>query len=163
MKIEIALRRYAAAALIAGKGQKAQLRLKNRDGERNRGSHDRARATSSSGFFSPHGRRGISQRMAHDDDEMDDFDLQGELREGAVIQDARGGGYAVSFSGKYVDRTEDFKKALLIILKKMDKDKYFPNVFYVNDHGNVDLLAVTPKMVKGKIIGASYKILQSWV
>jgi hypothetical protein len=100
--------------------------------------------------------------MAHDDED-DDFDLQSELQEGAAIQDARGGGYDVSFSGRYVDHAREFSEALLIVLQKMDKDKYYPNVFYVNDRGNVDLLAVKPKMRKGKIVGASYKTLQSWV
>lgn len=96
-------------------------------------------------------------------DEEDDFDLQSEMREGYVIGDARQGGYSVSLEGKYLGHGDDFDDALVFILKHMEKNKFWPNVFYVNDHGNTDLLSLKPKMRKGAIVGATSKIIQSWV
>ena len=95
--------------------------------------------------------------------EEDDFDLKIEMREGAIISDARGGGYNVNWSDRHLTRTSDFDKALKAVAEKMEKDHYFPNVFYVNDHGNVDLLAVKLKIIKGKVVKATSKTIRSWV
>lgn len=93
----------------------------------------------------------------------EDFDLETEVETGLVIGDARGGGYSVTLDGKYVDNSRDFDEALVLGLEAMEYAKYYPNVFYVNERGNVDLLAVRPKTRKGKIVGASYETLHSWV
>jgi hypothetical protein len=93
----------------------------------------------------------------------EDFDLEAEVETGLVIGDSRGGGYRVTLDGKYVDSSGDFDEALTIGLAAMEHAKYYPNVFYVNERGNIDLLAVSPKTRKGKIVGASYETLHSWV
>jgi hypothetical protein len=93
----------------------------------------------------------------------EDFDLEAEIESGLVIGDARGGGYRVTLDGKYVDSAGDFDEALVLGLEAMEQAKYFPNVFYVNERGNVDLLAVRPKTRKGKIVGASYETVHGWV
>ncbi len=101
-----------------------------------------------------------------DDEEMegeDDFDLREEMREGGVIGDGRGGLYNVSLSGKHLDSFSDYDKALKYLVQTMEDEKYYPNIFYVNDHGNVDLLGVRPKTIKGKVISVKSEILRSWV
>jgi hypothetical protein len=101
-----------------------------------------------------------------DDEETegeDDFDLKTEMREGVVIGDARGGGYRVSESGKYIGSRPSFDEALKFAAQKMEDGKFFPNIFYVNERGNVDLLSIRPKIVKGKVIKVPYEIARSWV
>lgn len=65
-----------------------------------------------------------------------------EMREGYTIQDSRHGkgGVDVSQSGKHIGHFEDRDKAMHSIKQHMHSHGYFPNVYYVNDHGNVDLL-----------------------
>jgi hypothetical protein len=96
-------------------------------------------------------------------DEGEDFDLDAEMEEGVVVSDARQGGYDVSIGGKHLDHTRTKEEALVIALEKMEEDQFYPNVFYVNDHGNVDLLSVEGKTRRGRIVGASYHIVRSWV
>jgi len=93
------------------------------------------------------------------EDEEDDFDLKQEMADGYVISDVRGG-YSVVGSGKYLGKFFDLKVALRISARDMEKHQYFPNVFYVNDHGNVDQLAF--RVTKfGHVSGP--KIIRSWV
>jgi len=99
--------------------------------------------------------------MAYEEQE-DDFDLKGEMNEGYVISDARGG-YSVGYEGRYLDTFSDKNEAVKFVVERMETEKYYPNVFYVNDHGNVDLLSVRARHRKGKIVGASYKSVRSWV
>jgi vacuolar-type H+-ATPase subunit I/STV1 len=101
-----------------------------------------------------------------DEDELEedeDFDLESELEDAIVISDTRGGGYSVSFSGKHIGEFDDFDEALLEAYRRAEKDNYFPNFFYVNDHGNTDLLSVKPDMVRGKLVGVTSEIVKSWV
>jgi hypothetical protein len=97
-----------------------------------------------------------------DRDGQDDFDLQGELRTGMIIGDERGG-YSVSLEGKYLGSFKSFDKALIFAEQHMHDHSYWPNVFYVNERGNTDLLAPKPKVVKGKVIKVPYKTIRSWV
>jgi hypothetical protein len=96
-------------------------------------------------------------------EEEEDFDLRGEMSEGGVISDGRGGLYNVALSGKHLDDFNDFDKALKFLVQTMEDEKYYPNIFYVNDHGNVELLGVKPKVVKGKVIKVKYEYLRGWV
>lgn len=113
--------------------------------------------TSARSFGSHRGRR--SGNM--EDEDEDDFDLRSEMQEGFVINDKRG--YSVSLSGRHIGSFSEMNGALKCVVERMEKDHYWPNVFYVNDHGNADLIALKPKIVKGKIIKVDYKVLRSWV
>jgi hypothetical protein len=116
-------------------------------------------------------------RNEDDDEDEDDFDLEEELREGVVIRDARGSpgawlrpstpkwraragsyqqevptaGYTVTFSGSLLGRVPTMKAALAVANDRMEQASYYPNLFYVNERGNVDLLSQTGR------------ILRSWV
>jgi len=93
----------------------------------------------------------------------DDFDLDAAMESGAVVQDARGGGFNASFDGAFISKTRTLEEALVHILEESEYRGYYPDIFYVNDHGNVDLLSVEGRTRKAQIVGASYKIVRSWV
>lgn len=97
----------------------------------------------------------MSRRPSFD---PEDFDLEFEMETGLVIGESRGG-YGIALDGS----AKDFEEALVAGLEAMEQSKYYPNVFYVNERGNVDLLSVKPRIRKGKIVGASYKTLHGWV
>ena len=93
----------------------------------------------------------------------EDVDLETEAESGYVISDSRRGGYDVAYEGRHMDHFSDYDDALVAILERMEKDQYWPNVLFVNERGNTDLLSLKPKMRKGKIVGASAEIVKSWV
>ena len=79
------------------------------------------------------------------DDAFDDAFTEEEMREGYVILDApgRGGGYIVSHQGRALfggKRYRSLESAQNAISEHMHDHDFYPNVYYVNDHGNVDLL-----------------------
>ena len=98
-----------------------------------------------------------------EEEEEDDFDLEGEMETGLVITDTRGGKYSVSLEGKSLGSFSDFDDALKRGAQAMQDQNFFPNVFHVNDRGNVDLLAVTPEIKRGKVVKVEYTIERSWV
>lgn len=112
-------------------------------------------------------KSGFARNPGGDGDEEDDFDLKGEMRDGAVIGDARGGGYDVAFGGKHFAHFVEMNDALAAVVVKMDEDQFWPNVFIVNDHGNVDLVVLKPRVTgktkAGKIMTVAYTIIRSWV
>jgi len=62
-----------------------------------------------------------------------------------------------------VGRASSMEEALKNALEVLEREKYFPNIFYVNDHGNVELLSVRAKKRAGKIVGVSWKVIRGWV
>ena len=87
-------------------------------------------------------RRALKKRYGHGRFDPSDFDLRQEMEDGAVVQDARRGGYDVSFSGRHLGHFKSRGGALAAIVREMDRSKYWPNVFHVNERGNTDLLSV---------------------
>lgn len=80
-----------------------------------------------------------------DDEDLDDeeeFDLGSEMETGVIISEDKHG-LTVSSEGKIIcefqgdDAMED---ALDAIDDWMEKHKYYPNIFYVNERGNTDLI-----------------------
>jgi hypothetical protein len=88
----------------------------------------------------------------------EDFDLRSEMESGYVISE-RGQGYSVSFEGRHWRDFKIFDDALYFIISRMEERQYWPNVFSVNDHGNVSLLSIRQR----KRGGPSVKVIQSWV
>ncbi len=83
-------------------------------------------------------------------DDEDPFSDE-EMHEGYVIQDSRRGGYDVAQSNKLVGHYADTDEAIKAIIKRMEKEKFFPNIYYVNDHGNVDLLDKDGKIIESRV------------
>ena len=113
----------------------------------------------------PRGRadRGRSRSANYDDEDEDDFDLQSEMESGLVIGEGRGGKYNVSLDDRHVGSSNDFDEALKLGVQKMHDSNYFPNVFYVNERGNTDLLSIKDKVRKGKVVKVEYKYVRGWV
>jgi 2'-5' RNA ligase superfamily len=116
--------------------------------------------------------------LLEDDDEVEDLepdleagrDEEDEEREAydEMRQDLEGGdcyaitdkpfhGYHVSApGGKHLGEFTEMGEAIQAILADMEESRYWPNVYFINDHGNVDLLSLNHE-------DGSHKIVQSWV
>ena len=97
-----------------------------------------------------------------EEEEDDDFDLESEMEDALVIVDSKRG-YSVSFSGKHVGDFSDFDEALAAGVLEMHSSQYFPNVFYVNERGNTDLLTVKYELQGGRPINIESTTVRSWV
>lgn len=73
------------------------------------------------------------------------------MEEGYIIQDARHGGYEVYHNGKQVIkvRAGEFDSAVGQIRFHMVEHKFYPDIYYVNERGNIELLDKNGKMIKG--------------
>jgi hypothetical protein len=77
-----------------------------------------------------------------------DFNLQYELEEGVVIQDRRGGGYQARYLGKAIPGVSgSWVQTVRGARAWMKKEGYFPNLFYINERGNTDLLSAGGKTI----------------
>lgn len=63
-----------------------------------------------------------------------------ELYESILIKDDRGSGYNVATEGKSIAQGVGWGRAIQAARKWMKKNEYWPNIYYVNERGNVDLL-----------------------
>ncbi len=52
-------------------------------------------------------------------------------------------GYVVQYEGKHVSMLSTMDAAVGDLVGIMQRDSYWPNVWYVNDHGNTTLLLIT--------------------
>lgn len=88
-----------------------------------------------------------------EDEESDEDDVfsEEEMSEGYVIVDERGGGYAVNHEGKSLGSYDDMDAALDDIEAHMKRSNFYPNVYYVNDHGNIDLLDGDGNSIKSRV------------
>lgn len=83
-----------------------------------------------------------------------------EVGEAYVIEDKPFHGYQVN---KIPGQFNDLNKAVRAIAADMNKNKFWPNVYLVNDHGNVTLLSLRIGRQLGDFTPVTYKFLQSWV
>jgi hypothetical protein len=60
----------------------------------------------------------------------------------AFIQDVPNG-YVTVYEGRRVSMLSSMDAAVGDLVNIMQRDQYYPNVWYVNDHGNVTLLVIT--------------------
>lgn len=71
----------------------------------------------------------------------EEFDLEAEMEEGVVISDKSYlGGYKAMCSGKLIAEATDMETILARVGSWMDDQGFYPNIFRVNDHGNVSLI-----------------------
>lgn len=83
---------------------------------------------------------GPSDSESDYDDEYDDAPDQEELYEAYVIQDRRGGGYELSHEGRVIAHNNHFDRLIRAAKRDMKAQNFYPNIYFINDHGNVDLL-----------------------
>ena len=84
-------------------------------------------------------------------EEDDDSFSDESMAEGYVISDARGGGFDVVHEHKHVGHYRSMENALEEIAVYMEQEKFFPNTYYVNDHGNVDLLDENGNTIESRV------------
>jgi hypothetical protein len=66
-----------------------------------------------------------------------------ELRQSVVISDEpmrSKWAYSVACEGKIIDHASEWDEAVQIAIDYMDREKYWPNLYHINDHGNISLL-----------------------
>lgn len=81
-----------------------------------------------------------------DDDEMD---VQAEMETGIVISDAGWNRqYNVAAEGRQIADNVEMSEALAIVRDWMNRNSYWPNVFVVNDHGNVTQVTLDGKEIR---------------
>lgn len=71
-----------------------------------------------------------------------------ELYDSIVITDRRGGGYDVVHAGRTIEQVVEWDDAVSEANIWMDKNRYWPNLYYINERGNVDLLDKDGKIIK---------------
>lgn len=86
-----------------------------------------------------------------DEEEEDDAFSEDEMREGYIISDGRNGGYVVAHGGHNLGSYDDTDAALEAIAKHMKSSNFYPNIYYVNDHGNVDLLDSDGNVIESRV------------
>ena len=85
------------------------------------------------------------------EEEDDDIFSDEEMAQGYVISDARGGGYNVTHEHQHFDHYRSIENAIEEINDEMEREKFYGNIYYVNDHGNVDLLDQDGNVVKSRV------------
>jgi len=93
---------------------------------------------------------GEDEEDEEEEEEEEEFSDE-EMAEGYVLSDGRNGGYDVKHEGKSIGHFVDKDEASHAINKHMKKANFFPNIYYVNDHGNVDLLDENGDILKSKV------------
>jgi hypothetical protein len=82
--------------------------------------------------------------------EPDDGNLDTEMETGALISESRDG-YALAVEQEYITSADSVDESLEILRDWMQRNKYYPNVYFVNERGNVKQLDV-----------ATGKTIRSW-
>jgi len=85
------------------------------------------------------------------EEEDDDIFSDEEMAQGYVISDARGGGYNVTHEHQHFEHYRSIENAIEEINDEMEREKFYGNIYYVNDHGNVDLLDQDGNVVKSRV------------
>lgn len=86
-----------------------------------------------------------------DDEPEDDAFSDEEMQSGFVISDGRRGGYDVVHEHKHVGHYEDMDEALDDIEAEMKRSNFYPNIYYINDHGNVDMLDSDGNVIESRV------------
>lgn len=77
----------------------------------------------------------IAENFMEDyDEEMNDEPNEDE---DCFIQDNTRAGYDVSCEGKFIDNFGSLEEALEAVIEWQEKNKFYPTIWFVNDHGNM--------------------------
>ena len=114
--------------------------------------------------------RGDMKRQARSGYQFDeDFDNEEpsdeapDIENNIAISDARGGKYSLAIEGRHKDSYSTMEAALKAAVEFMDKGQFFYDVYYVNDHGNVELLKLKIKRRNGRVSKVDYEYVRGWV
>lgn len=73
---------------------------------------------------------------------------QVEPEEDDCIISSNGNKYSVSCFGKFVGEVIEMDQALAMIRSQMEKHKFYPNIWFVSDHGNQSLIDIEGNIIK---------------
>jgi len=73
------------------------------------------------------------------------------------IEDVVRGGYDVSCGGKFVTHVDGFESAINAINDWQKKNKWWSDIWFVSDHGNISLIDNKGKFIEG-VIKEAYKL-----
>jgi hypothetical protein len=85
------------------------------------------------------------------EEEDEDLFSDEDMAESYVISDARRGGYDVSIDSEKIGHYANKDEALDAIDERMEKEKFYPNIYYVNERGNTDLIDVNGKIIESRV------------
>lgn len=86
-----------------------------------------------------------------DDEDEDDVFSDAEMQQGFVISDGKRGGYDVVNEHRHFGHFREMDDALEAIEEAMKRDNFYANIYYVNDHGNIDLLDSEGNSIKSRV------------
>ena len=93
------------------------------------------------------------------DEVNSDYDDEPDNENDAFITDVTKGGYDVSISGKYIGHVDEMDAAIELIEGWKEKNKFYPNTWFINDHGNISLMGADGNlMAKGGKISKEDKV-----
>lgn len=82
-----------------------------------------------------------------EDEELDDQPSDDDY----FIEDKPNHGYSVSQSQKFLESFSDRDEAEAFIRKHMDQEKFWPNVWFVDDHGGMQLITIPEAVMRIKL------------
>jgi hypothetical protein len=86
------------------------------------------------------------------EEQEDEEDFDEGMEDGYIISDVRSGsGVIVTQANKRVGKYKDKDEALDAIDERMEKEKFYPNIYYVNERGNTDLIDVNGKIIESRV------------
>jgi len=86
--------------------------------------------------YAPFNQDEWDSRFADEDGDYDDSPSEPQ-EEDITISDARGGGYSVGIvNGRHIGEFDEMEDALDAVRKWKEKNKFYPNTWWVSDHGN---------------------------
>jgi hypothetical protein len=82
-----------------------------------------------------------------DGEDFEEYDNEPQ-DEDIMISDARNGGYDIGIvGGRYLMSFDDWDEAISSIKTWMKKNKFYPTIWYQNDHGNISIVNESKKLV----------------
>lgn len=90
------------------------------------------------------------EKEGEEEEEEEEIDFDEGMEDGYIISD-KGRGVIVTQANKRVGAYADKDEAIKAINKHMERENFYPNVYYVNDHGNVDLLDENGDIIESRV------------
>lgn len=77
----------------------------------------------------------------------DDGEQYEQQEDDCFITDVVRGGYDVSCGGKFISHVDEYDDAIKTIKDWQEKNKWYPNVWFVDDHGGINAINLDDEMI----------------
>jgi len=88
---------------------------------------------------------------SEEEDDDEDVFSEDEMREGFIIADNTRGGYDLSHRYRHYGNYKTVESALKMIAQVTERDKFYPNIYVINDHGNIDLIDEEGNVLESRV------------